>query len=170
MAYSQRGFTLLDAMLALAVLAITSSLGVPALQHFLIESRLTSSSNELIAHLRLARSEAIKQNRRIVICPRQAVSNHCAQKTWQQGWMLFVDSNDNHELDTGESIVRIFGPLTQQVSLQTGGRSRIIFQSHGRTPGSNATFAFCHVNVSSGRQVVLSGSGRTRVTRDACLT
>lgn len=161
MVEQHRGFTLFDALVALAMLAIVVGVGVPSMQHFLIENRLTLTANELVGHLRLARSEAIWRNQRVVLCPRQRTKDECANN-WAQGWMLFVDSNDNLKRDVDEQVVRIYGPLTANISLASAGRRQIVFQTHGRTPGSNATFTFCHLGSVSARQIILSASGRTR--------
>lgn len=166
MLYPQRGFTLFDTLISTVLLAILLGMGIPALQHFLIENRLTITANELIAHLRLARSEAIWRHQRVVVCPRQSTQDLCAND-WAQGWMLFVDSNGNLTRDADELIVRHYGPLAANLSLQSGGRQQVVFQAHGRTPGSNATFTLCHLATPSSRQVILSGSGRTRVEKQS---
>jgi type IV fimbrial biogenesis protein FimT len=56
------GFSLIELMVALAVAAILISAAVPGFQHLIISSRLTTTANELVAALNMARSEAIKRN------------------------------------------------------------------------------------------------------------
>ena len=56
------GFTLLELLVTIAVLAIIATVGVPGFQQLLINSRLAAQNNELIAMLHFAKSEAIRRN------------------------------------------------------------------------------------------------------------
>jgi type IV fimbrial biogenesis protein FimT len=57
------GFTLLELMVTLSVLAILASLGVPAMQEMLERNRLKSAARALAEDLQWVRSEAIRRNR-----------------------------------------------------------------------------------------------------------
>ncbi|OCW96968.1 GspH/FimT family pseudopilin [Alishewanella sp. HH-ZS] len=62
------GFTLIEVMVTVAVLAIVITVAVPSFGNLLAANRLTGQSNELLGALALARNEAIKQNQDIVFC------------------------------------------------------------------------------------------------------
>lgn len=62
------GFTLIELMVAIAVLAITLALAVPSFGALINSNRLVGQSNELVASLQLARSEAIRRNARVALC------------------------------------------------------------------------------------------------------
>ncbi|MEE2984075.1 MAG: prepilin-type N-terminal cleavage/methylation domain-containing protein, partial [Pseudomonadota bacterium] len=57
----QLGFTIIELMVAIAVLGVLMGIRVPGMQSFLQNSRLTSQINLLSTSLAIARSEAIKK-------------------------------------------------------------------------------------------------------------
>ena len=66
------GFTLLELMIAITVIAITATLAVPAMTDLIRNNRVTSQNNELVAMLAFARNEAIRRNDSITV---ELVSN-----------------------------------------------------------------------------------------------
>lgn len=60
---SLAGFTLLELMITLSVLAVLASLGVPAMQEMLERNRLKGAAQALAEDLQWARGEAIRRNR-----------------------------------------------------------------------------------------------------------
>lgn len=63
------GFTLIELMVTLAVVAITLAIGVPSFQGIVSDNRLSSAANGLIGAFNIARSEAIKRGRSITVTP-----------------------------------------------------------------------------------------------------
>lgn len=78
-----RGFTLIELMVTLAIAVILASIAAPSFQGMLSSQRIQGASADLLAHLMLARSEAIKQNRSVTL-----VSNN-GEAAWQDGWRIF---------------------------------------------------------------------------------
>jgi type IV fimbrial biogenesis protein FimT len=60
-----RGFTLLELMVTIAVLAILATIGVPSFQGLIQSNRVTTQTNELVTALNFARTEAIKRGRSV---------------------------------------------------------------------------------------------------------
>jgi len=58
----QRGVTLLELMVTLAIVALLLTLAVPNLQEFIKNNRVTSQHNELVALINVARNEAIRRH------------------------------------------------------------------------------------------------------------
>ena len=64
----QRGFSLIELAIVVALLAILAAMAMPAFQGFIASNRLTAESNEMLAALNLARSEAVRIQRRVILC------------------------------------------------------------------------------------------------------
>lgn len=71
------GFTLIELLVTVAVLGVVLALGVPAFNNYIMSSRLTSLTNELVGATHFARSEAIRLNRQVTLC-RAAAANSAA--------------------------------------------------------------------------------------------
>ncbi len=100
----QNGFTLVELMVTVAVLAVLSTIAYPSFQSTIRSNRVATTTNELIASLALARSEAIKT--RVVglyAHPQRAKSDG---SSWADGWMVWEDRNGNGALDSGENVLR----------------------------------------------------------------
>ncbi len=63
----QKGFTLVELMIALAILGILVGVAVPSMQNFFERSRIASAANTLYNDLKYVRSEAIKRDANIYI-------------------------------------------------------------------------------------------------------
>lgn len=85
-----RGFTVLELMITVAVLAILLGMAVPAYRDTIRNNQIAASSAALVTALSLARNEAMKRGRRVSVCAANA--NVCAAGTnWSNGWIVFVD-------------------------------------------------------------------------------
>jgi type IV fimbrial biogenesis protein FimT len=93
-------------MIAVALVAITSSIAAPPLYHFALDNRRASNVNELVGQLQYARSEAITRNSDVVLCP-SAGGEDCEQTTWESGWIIFADPNGNGTVDPDETVLKI---------------------------------------------------------------
>ncbi len=61
------GFTLVELMVTVAILAILVAIGIPSFQSTLDKRRLTGAAEQLYADLQYARSEAIRQNKSVTV-------------------------------------------------------------------------------------------------------
>jgi len=91
----QRGFTLMELLLGIAVLAILTTLAVPAFTQFVQNNRLAAEANELVASFQYARSESLKRGLPVQICS-SADGTGC-DGDWNQGWIAMVDPDGAEE-------------------------------------------------------------------------
>lgn len=87
--WSGRGFTLVELLVLLAVLAIVAVLATPDLQATIERTRATTSTNDMIAALQFARSEAIRRNDAVSVVP----NSDCPEglSSWQCGWQAVAE-------------------------------------------------------------------------------
>ncbi|MET0382417.1 MAG: GspH/FimT family pseudopilin [Burkholderiaceae bacterium] len=73
---AQRGFTLIEVMVAIAIAALLVVQGLPAYANYMANSRLREGANVVVAGLVFARSEAIKRNHpvRVTIAAQRLVA------------------------------------------------------------------------------------------------
>lgn len=160
----QRGFTLVELVVTLAVLAIVTSMAVPAFDEMLRQWRRDSATRELSTTLGLARSEAIKTSRQTVVCPSTNGIACAATNEWLGGWLLFVDDGagtqanaNNQERDTNERLLKAVGPQSGLATLTSpAGVQRMQFLPNGimRTGAAgNITFTVTPSNSTSSTKV-----------------
>jgi prepilin-type N-terminal cleavage/methylation domain-containing protein len=117
--HQQTGFTLYELMITLVVVGIILTFGIPNLRDFTLNSRMTSTANDLHAAFQMARSEAAHAKTNVTICasadPMGAAS--CGG-TWDQGYVVFIDDNANQARDAGEAILRSHPPADNGVLLR----------------------------------------------------
>jgi type IV fimbrial biogenesis protein FimT len=167
----QRGFTLVESMVTLSLVAASLSAGVPALKGVSESMRLSSAAEGYFSSLMLGRSEAIKRNARVVLC-KSADGQSCTnQGRWEQGWLVFHDVNNNARIEAGESL------LARQQALPAGVRlsgnqpvaSYVSYTPLGSTSTTGGgfqagTFTLCNNSASKteAREIVIASSGRPR--------
>jgi type IV fimbrial biogenesis protein FimT len=78
---TSRGFTLVELVVTLAVLAIVIGIAVPAFNALIQRNRLTTAANEMVAALQTAKLEAVRRNRRVEVCP-TANGSTCSGSDW----------------------------------------------------------------------------------------
>lgn len=85
------GVTLIELLIAVAVLAIGAVLAIPSFTELVKNNRLTSASNNLVRALQLARSEAVKRNAPVTVCRSQDQAQCKTGSGWTDGWIVFVE-------------------------------------------------------------------------------
>ncbi len=103
----QRGFTLVELMVVIAIAAILMSIALPSFRGTIRSNRLATASNELISAVALARSEAIRSTRPAIVCP-SSTGVSCSAD-WNQGLLVWVDLNGN-AVPGADELVRFIQP------------------------------------------------------------
>lgn len=89
------GFTLGEVAVTLAILAILVTVGVPALGSFVADYRLTRAVNLMVTDLNHARTAALTHHTNVVVCPTEDHLNCLEEGRWDQGWMSFLEAEQN---------------------------------------------------------------------------
>ena len=160
-----RGFTLVELVIVVTVAAILLVIGVPALQDLVRNNRLVTETNDLVAHLNLARSEAIKRRTRVAICSSTAAGAAvpaCDGGTdWDTGWVVFVDADSDGVVDSAADVIRRSAVVAGATHVRASGGT-LSFGADGSVAGGAATtLAVCDDRGESrGRQIRVAGVGR----------
>ena len=122
-----KGFTLLELMVVLAITAILAVIALPAMNRLVATQRLNTRTDQLIALFQFARSEALRTNKPVLICPTAirkdvATANSCVTfnnyddgKGWQ-GFMAFNDMDLNGKYDaTNDNSIKVVA-INQNIS------------------------------------------------------
>jgi len=113
------GFTLIELMVAIFISAIVLTMAVPSFTATVQNNRVTAQVNDFVSTLNLARSEAIKRGARVTVCKSADGSSCDASSTgWEQGWIVFVDSDGDETHDGGETILLTSEGLSEGTTLR----------------------------------------------------
>ncbi|WP_341303802.1 GspH/FimT family pseudopilin [Pseudomonas sp. TMP25] len=118
---SSKGFTLIEMMVAIAIIAILASVGIPAFQNMTLNNRITTTTNGLLGVLQLARSEAVTKRRDITVCPSTDQATCTAGTAWREGVVVLEGANILRALPATSGSVEIISAITQ-LTYQTTGR------------------------------------------------
>jgi type IV fimbrial biogenesis protein FimT len=175
---SQRGFTLIELMVVVAIIVVTLVLAFPSFQTFQRNAQLTSLSNSMIASINAARSEAMKSGNAAMVVPFDGIN-------WSSGWIVFVDVARSQSATGNDGHIILKAPLDPAVasyitisatSTATGANPYLMFDAQGYTSNKNASFTNVNFSLSRNdvattqtsfetRRVILSNTGKSRVCR-----
>lgn len=156
-AKTQRGFSLVELMVAIAVLGILSAIAIPSFNEVIMSTKLRSYANNLVASAHLARSEAIKSNAVVKLC----ASNNGTSCTgnWQNGWIVINKDNTVIERQQATS--------DGYLITEAGGTNTLNFQSTG-IGSTQAALTICRATPYVGnqeREVRISATGKPSITK-----
>ena len=151
----QRGFTLIELMFTIVVMAVLLSIGVPSFRDFIRSSRMAEGTNALVGDLNFARSEAIKRNQNTTVVPLGG--------SWANGWEV---------RDAGGQALRARQALGASLAVNSA-TAGVTFRPNGRLT-DNLTETQLTWSISSSvegvtpRCVVVSTTGAARSRTGAC--
>lgn len=100
-----RGLTLIELMIAVAIAAVLMALAAPNFQQAINGNRLSSAAAEVVGGLQLARSQAIRANRRTVLCRSSDASTCDTTNAAWPGWIVFTDTDGNGNRNGAEELI-----------------------------------------------------------------
>jgi type IV fimbrial biogenesis protein FimT len=89
------GFTLLELMMGMVLLAVLITLGAGSLRPLWQKYQLQGQAEDLLSSMFLARSEALKRGVRATVCVSKDGVQCQSAGNWEQGWLVFEDTDGN---------------------------------------------------------------------------
>lgn len=154
------GFTLVELMITLAVLVVLLAVAVPSMQEFTANNQLAATKSNFAAALALARTEAAKRGRMVVL---QALGSGPTGNEYADGWEIAVDDDGNGAVAANETRVRKNAATLEKIKL--GGDVTVAFRATGALVGTSAqVFTLCRASGGTrGYTVTVMPSGTTDV-------
>lgn len=172
-----RGFTLIELLATIAIAAILAGLAAPSFRNIILDNRLTAATNTLVAHLALARSEAIKRNATVALCRSAnptAAAPTCggAANDWTTGWLIFanLDGVTPPTFDGAPDVlIKIGEGISGNIQIFSNGVSDtdVEFAADGTSnSGGTSRFAICDGRGEDfGRQLNIGILGRSELEK-----
>lgn len=164
--YHRKGFTLIELVTTLAVVAVLLAVGVPGFGDALARLRVQTAMHRVSTDLAMARSSAIMRRSPVVACPGTGMSGCHGDADWSRGWIVFADPDGNRRPDAVSDLLRVSDPPSGSGrTLRLGAtRNFVRYQRDGRSAGTNLTVRVCSGGTLNG-EVIVNNGGRVRTTR-----
>ncbi|MBI5901490.1 MAG: GspH/FimT family pseudopilin [Rhodocyclales bacterium] len=168
----QTGFTLVELLIAIAVLGILMSIALPNLSQMLRRIQVNSLTGELSTSFQQARNEAITKNARVLTCASNSGGTGCASSTdWNtNGWLVCLAIGSATACDA--STAEIPNPISRHESVPTstavvaGPSTPVAFTSNGGLALGSATITVTITGPdSTSTTVTIQPTGFVRATR-----
>lgn len=132
---NSEGYTLLEMLIALVIGVILLTIAVPSFQTQIRNARVSAAANDLVGSLMLTKSESIKRNSFVSICKRNIAATECLSTGgWEQGWLVFVDSDADGVIDDEEIIYEQEAlPATLTFRGTSEATNRVTYRPNGLT-------------------------------------
>ncbi|MCP1726270.1 type IV fimbrial biogenesis protein FimT [Natronospira proteinivora] len=163
---NQRGLTLLELMITLAVAGVLFALAAPNFRTMVQNNRITTQVNEFVTATTYARSEAIRRGGSVTLC-RSIDQATCAEDgdDWADGWAVMEGTPG----DYGE-VLRVWDALTGDPDMvEQAGENVVVFEGNGAVDRSlDIRHNIPACSGDQARRIRLDRTGRTNVTRQEC--
>ena len=163
------GLTVVEVLIGLTAIAIVAMLSAPVIDGLLQEHYLKKTSANLLSSLTLAQNEAARRGSIAKLCPSSDGKSCRPDGDWNQGWIVFVDSNANHVPEAVE-IVEVYGPPKGAVRVEANDSfsssaefsfEGLLIDDHQQ---GNGKFRLCYGDQKPGyREILVDARGRAEV-------
>jgi type IV fimbrial biogenesis protein FimT len=169
---AQRGVTMLELIVVLAICALMMSVALPDMRQLIRAYQLKAAVNDLFGAVDLARTEAIARGRRVLLVPAGD-----ADPGWSRGWVVFVDDDGDRQPGGGEEVIMRHGPPAAGIAIDAAfssqqGSPYLAYNSMGRSCSDTSSLAarwgtLSLVQGEQTRRIKINMLGRARICNPA---
>jgi type IV fimbrial biogenesis protein FimT len=159
------GFTLIELLVTVAIASVLLSIAAPSFRDMSIRNRLAGYSNDMIAAINFARSEAIRVGRPISIC--SSSDQETCSGGWSDGWIIFRNDNGDDAVDDDEPVLKVYSAVSDNYSMgaDDGLGTAIMFRRDG-SAANTGMFAMCFEGETVGARGIVITRLRPRMATD----
>lgn len=157
---AERGFSLLEIVVTLAILAIGAALAMPMFRDVIRSTAVSNSTNDLVTALSSARSESIRRGVQV------AVRSTSGGADWSTGWSVIADSDRSGTFTVADEVVSTYPALANQYRVYAknagaGGDGIVVFNMNGglTSGGYDLNVCFPSNDSSKSRRIRVRASG-----------
>ncbi|UYG08084.1 GspH/FimT family pseudopilin [Halomonas sp. M4R1S46] len=160
---AQRGLTLIELLVTLAVVILMATWGIPSFQQFTARNEVAAEVIRIKTALALARNTAITRRATISVCPASsAVSTNCDLSDWSLPILIVEGQAPSGDL-TSSSLLKVMEGTGQPTS-SFNRDTPLRFQSTGWSRGHNGTITICGYD-GQGADIIINNMGRVRTEK-----
>ncbi|WP_404299038.1 GspH/FimT family pseudopilin [Halomonas sp.] len=161
----QHGLTLIELIIAIAVISILITLVAPSFQQMSARNEVAAEVMRLKSALAQTRSAAITRRSTVTLCPTNDltqcyITNNAQGKAWLSKLAIFEGQGE-----PGDALLRTFGESRLPALTYRNDDRPVRYKALGRSTGYNGTFRLCG-RLAEGASVIVSNFGRVRTESD----
>lgn len=163
-----KGFTLIELMAVMSIIAILALMGAPAVSNMMEHQRSRAIAMELFTLFSFARQTALEAENMVTICGSSDKVN--CDRAWNEGILIFIDGDAAGKVDGGDRILQYTRPVNQG-NLQWRAfqnKPYLQYRSDGSTNFHNGNLTYCPPTGQSvfAKQLIVNPTGRIRLAQD----
>ena len=167
-AHTDKGFTLLELLVVVAISGILLGVGLPAMGALIERNQFKAEVSALHRAVALSRSIAVYRGETVSLCPLDNLGN-CTDE-WNDSLSVFADTDRNGVLDDNETLISVLPALSEnslKLTRDFNRSSPVMFYPTGSAFGRNGTMKICLRSTPKlSATIIISGSGRIRMGKD----
>ena len=157
-----QGFTLIEMLLTLAIVAILVSMAIPRYEQFVAQQDVNRVTQQMRDHLQLARNYAQTHQTTVQLCPVNGVNDAIPTCSQDMTWRAWVVA----EVDNKGAVRHVIArsePILSHIQITSGNRKMIKMNRQGGADGFDGTFVITSTQLSNvDKKLTLASNGRTR--------
>ena len=163
---TQSGVSVLDLLISTSIFCILTAIAIPSFKYVLKLKKQEVITHHTLRLLNYARQEAVNRTSRVILCATE--NEQKCSSDWTNPLMVFVDQNENDELDQDELLLRketLLGTNQHLSWVSFGGKAYVGFNESGTTGYQSGRIYYCDLSDPDRykSQVIVYRTGRSRI-------